>query len=120
MEIEKYVICENLSILETMKIINERAGANLFICREGILKATVSDGDIRRYIIKNGNLSKSISEIANYNPIYAKQSDNIDYNIIMENHGIMALPIVDDSHRLVSIKFIREKKEKKKKRLSFL
>lgn len=115
MDINKYIISEELSILDTMKIINERAGANVFVCKNGILQATVSDGDIRRYIIKDGKMNSPVSVIANYHPIYANQKDDINYTKLMNHYSITALPIVDDEMRLVDIKFANRKKSIPKK-----
>lgn len=109
MDISKYIIPEELSILDTMKIINERAGANVFVCKNGILLAIVSDGDIRRYIIKDGKLDRPISDIANYHPIYVNQKDDIDYIKLMSHYSITTLPVVDDEMRLLDIKFANKK-----------
>lgn len=118
MDINKYVISEGLSILDTMKKVNERAGSNVFICKDGILQAVVSDGDIRRYIIKGGDIEAPICNIANYHPKYVSEKEECDYVDYMNRCGITTLPIVDDEMRLIDIKFVNEKKRVNKKQIN--
>lgn len=50
----------------------------LFILEDGRLKATLTDGDVRRWILSGGDLSESISKVANYRPFYLKKKINIE------------------------------------------
>ena len=109
MEMKQYIISENTTIREAMRIVDARSGSNLFVCRDGILQASVSDGDIRRYMLINGDLEMPVSHIANYKPIYLYTYDDIKQSrSIMENHGINALPIVTADMRLVQIEFLKK------------
>ena len=108
MEISQYIISENLSVRDAMRIVNERSGANLFVCRDGILLASISDGDIRRHLLGSDNLDIPVGKIANYHPVFLHTYDNIaDSKAIMKEHGINALPIVDEEMRLVRIEFLK-------------
>lgn len=113
MEFSQYTIPEDLSIRDAMRIVNEKAGTNLFVCREGVLLASVSDGDIRRHILASGELDIPVSEIANYNPVYLYINDDVtNSRAIMKKNGINALPIVDENMRLVRIEFMQKPKLK--------
>lgn len=54
MTINDYIISEEMSLMETMKVIDKNASGNAFICRDGALVAAVSDGDktITEHIIE--------------------------------------------------------------------
>ena len=75
----------------------------LFILDDGRLKATLTDGDVRRWILSGGDLSEPISKVANYRPFYLKKEDQHKANEIMKKYGIEAMPIVDEEERLLSL-----------------
>lgn len=113
MDINQYIISEDATIKNAMRVINEISGTNVFVCKDGILCATLSDGDIRRHLLASGSLDIPVSKIANYNPIYLYTDDNTSDPIaVMEQHGINALPIVDKDMRLVKIQFVKKPKQK--------
>lgn len=103
--IADYIVSPELSILDTMKIIDKGARAIAFVCKEGHLLAAVSDGDIRRYIIGGGNLKNKISTIANYHPVYIYAGFEMDSDEIMTKKCISALPVVSTTMKIISIMF---------------
>lgn len=113
MDINKYIIPEDMLIKDAMKVINEISGTNIFVCKNGVLRATVSDGDIRRHLLASGSLDIPVSRIANYNPIYLyTDDDTADPIAVMEQYGINALPIVERDKRLVRIEFVKKQIQK--------
>lgn len=68
------------------------------------LLGIITDGDIRRYLLKQGNLEESVEKVMNKNPITASLSENQD-QLLMKMHslGILHLPIVDDKKRVVGL-----------------
>ena len=110
MKFEDYLVSEDTLIIETMKVINEGQMSVAFICDEKRkLIAAVSDGDIRRHIICNGSLENPIKVIANFQPIYVKESENVDYVEYMRSNYISALPIVDDDLIIKDILFLEKR-----------
>ena len=113
MDINNYIITEDVLIKNAIQVINEISGTNIFVCKDGILLATVSDGDIRRHLLASGSLDISVCNIANYNPIYLFSDDSTSDPIaVMEQYGINALPIVDKDMRLVRIEFVKKQTHK--------
>jgi len=68
--LKDFVVSEDNSVIEVMKAIDQNAKGIAFICENEKLLAVVTDGDIRRYILKNGDLKGAIRNIANYAPKY--------------------------------------------------
>ncbi len=67
------------------------------------LLGTVTDGDIRRYILSGRTLENGISEICNTNPLYIKQRDfsiKSAKKMLVENK-IQLIPIVDEENKIV-------------------
>lgn len=108
MNLEDYIVQKNTSIIEAIKKIDMNQRGIVFICDNNILLGTVTDGDIRRYILKYGNFERSILEVANRNPIYTKVGQVIDYQLFMKQQGITALPVLDDNGTLLNVVFLKK------------
>ncbi len=106
MQLQNYIVTEETPIIEVMKKINKNASGNAFICKEKVLLAAVSDGDIRRSIMDNVDKMTPIGQIANYNPFYLSVNEKASAMDFMREKVITALPIVDDNKRIVDIKFL--------------
>ncbi len=61
---------EGNSIKEVMKKIAVNARGLVFVCKGGRLLATVTDGDIRRYILAGGDIEGEVLQAANYSPVF--------------------------------------------------
>lgn len=75
MEFQKLIIAEDSSIIQAMEQLDIVAKKILFILDDGKLKATLTDGDVRRWILSGGDLSEPISKVANYRHFYLKKED---------------------------------------------
>ena len=73
MQIADFVVSENTTIMDAVRLIDHNGRGIVFVCAEDRLKAVLSDGDIRRFIIDQGDMGKNVSCIANYNQyIYSR------------------------------------------------
>jgi len=100
---------KNLLIDETTTIVSaikrmdaEGLRALLVVDDEHRLLGIITDGNIRRYLLKHGNLEASVQVIMNKNPITASLSENQD-QLLMKMHelSILHLPIVDHEKHVV-------------------
>lgn len=110
MNLTDFIISEEKTVLEVMKVIDNNAKGIAFICKDDQLLGVVTDGDIRRYILKKGDLNASISEIANYQPKYVTNEDTVDYFAYMKKYFITALPIVNKYKKILTIRFLYDNK----------
>ena len=115
--ISDYIISEDTSVIEAMKIIDAGAQGCAFVCEGKKLLAAISDGNIRRYILNNGDLMAPIKEVANYSPKFKYTNEIIDYDDYMHRKSIGALPIVDDNKNIVDIVFYNDKSQLNKEQL---
>ena len=116
-DIKDYIVTEDTSIVDTIKTINSGGKTIAFVCKDNKLIAVVSDGDVRRYIIDNGNLDNDVSKIANYSPIYVYKDEDVDYEKYMRQKSIQALPIVDRSMNILDIQFLSKTEEHHKENI---
>lgn len=105
MEISNFLVSPDVTILEAMQVINENTKGIVFVTKSDHLIGTVTDGDIRRYIIKGGDISASIGNIANHNTIWLEsKSEDIVYQTMKDN-SVSAIPILDSGKRVIKIYF---------------
>lgn len=106
LDIKDFIVSEENPVIEVMRVIDKNTKGIAFICEKERLLGVVTDGDIRRYILKNGDLNNSIKNIANFSPKYVTNHDAIDYTAYMKHHSITALPIVNKNLKILSIRFL--------------
>ena len=70
---------------------------------------TITDGDLRRHFLKNGNLSISLSKVMNNNPIIASYDTNISVILrLMQDNKIKAIPLIDKKKKFKKVISIEE------------
>lgn len=109
----KYEICidKNISIKCAIKQLDITAKKILFVVDNEKLIGTVTDGDVRRWILKNGDLNCNIENIMNKNPISLTIRDTHLAKDIIKKKQIEAVPIVDDNNQIKDIVFWNEGEE---------
>lgn len=82
----------------------------LFLVDDGVLRASLSDGDIRRYLLsKAGGIDALAMEAANRSPQFLFSTEREKAASFMDENKISALPIVDESMRVLDVAFLRER-----------
>lgn len=103
-EIQKFIGTPDLTIVEAMKLMDNNGSGILFIVNEKkALKSSLTDGDVRRWLIKTGKLDTKIESLLNNNPRYLFFDDRDKVYDYMEEQRIRVLPIVDKSMRIKDI-----------------
>lgn len=108
LNIETLLITEDQSVLEAMKQIDVTANQILLVSENKILKAIITDGDIRRHLLRGGKLEARVKEIANFNPRYIFEKDKDNSRELMEKWSILSLPIVSETLEIQSIVFLND------------
>ncbi len=105
LRIEELLIDESTSVLATMKKLDETGQRILFIAPAGKLTAAVTDGDIRKYILRGGALEGPICQAANYHPKSLPLDQRAQARAYIEQQSIDALPLLDKQGRIADIIF---------------
>ena len=117
MLIDDLIINEDMPVLQAMQILNDKEKKILFIAPELKLKAVLTDGDIRRHILRGGRLDAKVGEIANYNFLSLKAGQRSQANNFMIKHSIYALPLLDSEGVIADVVFFDESSVEVKKEL---
>lgn len=105
-EMEKYLATGELHVVPAMEQIDQGAKGILFVVdHEKRLVGCVTDGDIRRWLIKTADLTGMISQIMYTRPKYVLEHDTVDYEAYMERNAISAVPVLDQEKHIVDIIF---------------
>ncbi len=74
----------------------------IIVDKKNHLLGTLSDGDIRRFILKTGNISGHVKDCYNKNPIYLQEGYNRDeVKKLMIQKKIEVIPIVDNNNQVI-------------------
>lgn len=109
MRVSDLFINENITIKDALKKLDQTAKKILVVTTdENVLKGIVTDGDIRRWILKNGDLSEQVKQIMNTSPISIKEEELISAKKILKEKRIEAIPIVNYRNQVIDIIFWHE------------
>lgn len=107
----KSVVLRETSTIEEAILNIDKSGAKAAVIADASMKllGIVTDGDIRRAIIKKIPLSEPVTKIFNTNPIAAKEKTTRSERIqIMKKHEIICLPVINESRELIGLDFISD------------
>lgn len=105
--INQYLVHKDISVRVAMKQLDSTHRKILFLVDENnVLKGSISDGDIRRWILSDGSLNDSVVLISNVNTFYV----NEDYSIekireIIFDKKYTAVPVCDQNNKIIDILF---------------
>ena len=107
---EKVLISQSTSIREAVKVIDEGAlQIALVVDRDDRLLGTITDGDVRRGILKGIPLEESVSRIMNVAPTVAQAQGRREETLkLLRQNSLRQVPVVDQEGRLVGLEVIED------------
>ena len=100
--IDSFIGARSLSIVDAMGKIDINSKGILFIVDEnGSLVGSLTDGDIRRWLLKSGKITVTVVEAMNPSPCTLTSAK--DALRIMKDKSITAIPIIDTNRNIVDI-----------------
>jgi len=105
MDIKDLIIEEDSNLISAMKALDLNSMKILYVVSSNRLVATITDGDIRRWILKKGQLDAKITEFANYTPVYLTESEMEISDEYFRNYKVDSIPIVNNQREIISVLF---------------
>ena len=108
---KKTLLRESSTLREAIKCLNA-SGLQiiLVINKEKKFIGTITDGDIRRGQLSGLNINQSIKTIINKKAFFVRpKTRNSEINRMMEINYINQLPILNNDHKVVGLKMLKEK-----------
>lgn len=115
MQLDDFLVAPECSILDAMKKIDQNGKGIVYVCDQGKVKGALTDGDIRRHILKKGDLQGNVLKVANIEAkiLWEKERDSAIER--MKFYKIRSIPILDKEGNIKEICFaediIRRKRE---------
>ena len=120
-ELLKFLVFPEASVVDAMQKIDKNTKGILFIVdNEDRLLGSITDGDIRRWLIKTGNLQERVDNVMNKNPKYLYRNNISDYRQFLKKNSIRIAPVVDMQNVVVDIVFYDNEYEEQKRDTSVL
>jgi dTDP-glucose pyrophosphorylase len=109
-DLKLLTVTNKATVRDTLQAIDRGLmGIALVVDEDFHLIGTITDGDIRRALIKGGSIADNIAPIMNVNPIKADiNKTNYELISIMKSKTINQIPIINDEGKLVDIKTLPE------------
>jgi len=80
----------------------------LVVDKKNTLLGTITDGDIRRALLKHQAMDSSVEVIMNNNPIVAQSSDSMEVVMLkMKSRDLLHIPIIDKNSKLIGLETLQ-------------
>lgn len=113
----RYTGTKDMNIVDAMQKIDENGKGILYILNsKGQLSGSVSDGDIRRWIITTGNLQGSVRDIMKKDPKCLSEEAKDKAGKLMSMESVRSVPIVNEHRKIVDIIFIEDIHRRRRKK----
>lgn len=113
MKIEDVLLKEDTNIRDAAARLEKVRCKICYLERDGKLIAAVSDGDIRRAVMKGTNTSLPVSSIANYEPKFFYVYEQNKIAETFKNTELFSVPVTNYNREIVSVHFRNGKIVKK-------
>ncbi len=108
-DLHAFLIDGGLTVRAAMQKLDETGERILFVAPEGVLHAVVTDGDIRKFLLRGGSLDDAVLSAANQKPISLPVAERAAAREVLAANSIDALPLLDETGRVVEIAFARRR-----------
>tara|TARA_B100000700_G_scaffold80286_2_gene90430 strand:+ start:44435 stop:45493 length:1059 start_codon:yes stop_codon:yes gene_type:complete len=104
---DSLLIDEHRKVLAALHQLEETRRKILYVTNEeGQLRGTLTDGDVRRWILGGGDLEGQVGDVCNHIPYSAREGYRVaDIESAMSTHKITSVPVLDDDGCIVDVLF---------------
>lgn len=101
-QLNDFLVRDNLTVSEAMQQIDKNSNGIVFVTdKDGILIASLTDGDVRRHLLSGGSMSSKAIDVANKSPKSAFSLD--EAKKIYHNRDFIVIPIIDLNKKIVDL-----------------
>lgn len=104
--LKPYIAVEDATLVEVMEKISDNTKGVIFVVSQnGELNGCITDGDIRRWILKTGSLEAKAYQLMNTEPKYLFENDRQRAQECMKEYEITAIPILNMQRVIIDVVF---------------
>ncbi len=108
MQMEDFILREDKSLLEAMEQVDKAGMRVVFYAPGGVLQGVLTDGDLRRHLLRGGNTEAPVSTAANPRPRSLPVEERAAAREFMRREGVDVLPLLGKNGEIVDIVFAGE------------
>ena len=105
MKLEDMLLTEKESVKDAIVRLEKVRCKVVYIVKGKKLLASVSDGDIRRFSLKSGDINESVSCIANYEPHSFREYEKDKWLEVFKETQLYSVPITNLNGEIIGIVF---------------
>ena len=111
------VLTSDATIRDAMRTIDEAGLRIALVCdNQQTLLGTVTDGDIRRGLLAESDMSDAVIKVMNKKPMVVKANYTRQQRIdLMDKYDLLALPVTDVDNRLLGLETLHQVLQPKKR-----
>lgn len=103
---DRIIVKENLTLTEAMKKIDDNAKGILYVIDDsGKLSGSITDGDIRRWILSCGDLNCKVTDFMYRGTKYIEETEVGICDMFMRTNKISSVPVLDSDKKIVDVIF---------------
>ena len=106
--LQKICVEEGITISESIKKLDEAGEKILLVTKNQRLTGVITDGDVRRWILRKGSFEEDVGKLMHHNPHVVRKGESEKARHMMLEFHIEAIPIVDNDDRPIDIVFLRD------------
>lgn len=118
MQMEQMIMNETVTIREVLQRLEKERCRIVYIVRKNKLIGSVSEGDIRRYLINQNDVERNAADIMNRFPIAFYENQKKEIKQIFESSELYSVPIINYNHEIIAICFRNSYLKKKQEILN--
>ncbi|OQA89338.1 MAG: D-glycero-alpha-D-manno-heptose 1-phosphate guanylyltransferase [Elusimicrobia bacterium ADurb.Bin231] len=102
--IKKYITAKESTLKEVVKVIDSnREGIAFVVEKNNKLIGTITDGDVRRFILKNGDINTRCNVVMNRRYLYIRKDSPEEALRLIQTNRIRHIPLVGNGRKLQKI-----------------
>lgn len=105
MQLQDLLITEQATVKQAIEKLENVRCKVVYVVKDKKLLAAVSDGDVRRYTLRAGNIESGISHIANYSPRTCSEYEEEKWKTIFQETDMYSIPIVNLNDEIIGVVF---------------
>lgn len=106
MDLQEFIVDKNNTVKEAMEKMDKNAKEIVYVVDNDQLVGSLSDGDVRRWILKDGDIAQSVEHAMHADPIYVNEEDyNKSQEIFEVRKGINSIPVLNQNNTIRTIIF---------------
>jgi dTDP-glucose pyrophosphorylase len=103
MTIESLIAGPDIPIIKAIGLLDDAIIKILLIASKNILVGVVTDGDVRRWILRNGDLNARVEAIMNPNPVFVYTEDRHIAKKKLQELMVEAIPVLNKDKEIVDL-----------------